>query len=62
MSETNLTIKERLAAVEARIAAACSRAGRPREAVTLIAVSKTHPAEDVLEAMCAGQLVFGENR
>ena len=62
MSETNLTLKQRLAAVEARIAAACARAGRPREDVTLIAVSKTHPAEDVLDAMCAGQLVFGENR
>ncbi|MBR0092860.1 MAG: YggS family pyridoxal phosphate-dependent enzyme [Lachnospiraceae bacterium] len=62
MSETNLTLKERLAAVEERIAAACARAGRPREDVTLIAVSKTHPAEEVLHAMQAGQLVFGENR
>lgn len=62
MSETNLRLKERLAAVEARIAAACARAGRPREDVTLIAVSKTHPAEDVLDAMQAGQTVFGENR
>ena len=45
-----------------RIAAAASRAGRRPEDVTLVAVSKTHPAEAVLAALGAGQLHFGENR
>ena len=41
--------------------AACAAAKRPREAVQLLAVSKTFPAEAVLEAIAAGQLAFGEN-
>lgn len=41
--------------------AACAAAKRPREAVQLLAVSKTFPAEAVLEAIVAGQLAFGEN-
>lgn len=56
------SIREQVQAVEARIAAACARAGRPRESVTLIAISKTHPAEAVLEAVAAGVRHFGENR
>ena len=36
-------------------------AGRPRSTVQLLAVSKTFPAESVLEAMAAGQRAFGEN-
>jgi hypothetical protein len=55
-------IASRLAAVKARIAEACARAGRDPAAVTLVAVSKTHPAEAVLAALGAGQDVFGENR
>ena len=51
-----------LAAVHARIAAACARAGRAAETVTLIAVSKTQPAAAVRAAAAAGQAVFGENR
>jgi len=51
-----------LSAVRARIAAAASRAGRPPDAVRLVAVSKTHPAEAVLAAIAAGQALFGENR
>lgn len=46
-----------LHAVQSRIAAAAR--GR---SVTLVAVSKTHPAEAVREALAAGQKVFGENR
>ncbi len=36
--------------------------GGERDAVTLVAVSKTRPVEDVLAAIAAGQRVFGENR
>ena len=55
-------IARNLAAVKARIADACARAGRAPEAVTLVAVSKTHPAEAVEAALAAGQACFGENR
>ena len=44
------------------IAASCVQAGRDPLEVTLVAVSKTHPADAVREAIAAGQLVFGENR
>jgi pyridoxal phosphate enzyme (YggS family) len=53
---------ERLAEVRAAIAKAAALAGRPAEAVTLIAVSKTHGAEAILPLIAAGQRVFGENR
>lgn len=48
--------------VQERVAEACERASRPREDVTLIAVSKTVTAETVRAAYDAGQRVFGENR
>lgn len=48
-------------AVEARVAAACSRAGRAREAVRLVAVSKLHPPELVRLAWALGHRDFGEN-
>lgn len=51
-----------LAAVRARLAAACAAAGRPTGAVELLAVSKTHPADAVRAAHAAGQRAFGENR
>jgi pyridoxal phosphate enzyme (YggS family) len=51
-----------LAAIRARIAAAATAAGRGADAVTLVAVGKTHPAEAVHAALLAGQHVFGENR
>jgi pyridoxal phosphate enzyme (YggS family) len=51
-----------LAAVHARIDAAARAAGRLAEEVTLVAVGKTHPAEEVRAALVAGQRVFGENR
>ena len=51
-----------LAAVRACIAAACRDAGRPDNAVSLVAVSKTHPAAMVEAALAAGQSHFGENR
>ncbi len=49
-------------AVKARMAAACARAGRDPASVTLLAVTKFHPAEAVLEAYAAGVRHFGENR
>jgi pyridoxal phosphate enzyme (YggS family) len=52
------SIAENLAALHARIAAA----SRPDQHVTLVAVSKTKPAEAVIEALRYGQSVFGENR
>lgn len=48
--------------VEKRIAEACERAGRPRESVQLIAVSKTKPVPDLMEALNYGHNVFGENK
>ena len=51
---------ERYAALQARIAAAAARAGRPPP--TLVAVSKTYPGTDVQTLLNAGQLHFGENR
>ncbi len=56
------TVAANLARVRARIADAALRAGRRAEDVTLVAVSKTHPADAVRAALAAGQLVFGENR
>ena len=54
-------IADNLELINARIAAACEQAGRPRDSVRLIAVSKTKPAEMVAEAYAAGQRLFGEN-
>lgn len=51
-----------LAAVRGRIERACQRSGRSSADVTLIAVTKTWPAETVLAAMEAGLADFGENR
>lgn len=62
MTEQAAAIAERLAEVRGRIAEAARRAGRDPAAVTLVAVSKTHPAEAVAAALAAGQRVFGENR
>lgn len=51
-----------LAAVNDRIAQAAKIAQRRAEEITLIAVSKTHPAERIVPLIEAGQKVFGENR
>lgn len=55
-------LKDQLMEVEERIQAACDRAGRNREEVTLIAVSKTKPLEVLEEAYGLGVRVFGENK
>ncbi len=61
-SDPVLGIAERVAAVRIRMAEACSRASRPVNSVTLIAVSKTHPPEAIMPAIAAGIRDFGENR
>lgn len=55
-------LKDQLQEVEKRIQAACDRAGRKREEVTLIAVSKTKPVETLQEAYDLGVWIFGENK
>lgn len=59
MSDT--TPVERLQEVRAGIARAASDYGRDPASVTLVAVSKTFPAEDVEPVLAAGQRIFGEN-
>ena len=59
--EAGTGIEENLKLVRGNIAAACERSGRRPEDVTLIAVSKTKPFSDVMEAWKAGVTHFGEN-
>ncbi|MEK6246394.1 MAG: YggS family pyridoxal phosphate-dependent enzyme, partial [Pseudomonadota bacterium] len=54
-------IHDNLQAVQGRIARAAAAAGRDPLSVTLLAVSKTHPAALVEQALDAGQRAFGEN-
>jgi hypothetical protein len=61
-NERSSELADRLAAVRARIAAACAAAGRDEGEVTLIAVTKTYPASDVLALASLGVTNFGENR
>lgn len=51
-----------IAAIRARIEAAAARSGRNPGDIKLIAVSKTHPAEVLREALAGGVKVFGENK
>jgi pyridoxal phosphate enzyme (YggS family) len=55
-------IRANIEAVERRIVAACDRAGRRREEVTLVAVSKTFDAAAASAAIAAGITNLGENR
>ncbi len=55
-------IVEQITAVRERIAQAAARAGRDAHRIRLIAVSKTHPAARVQQALAAGVNEFGENR
>jgi PLP dependent protein len=57
-----MNIAENLERVEQAIAEACRGAGRAREDVELMAVSKTYPAETIAEAAGLGLTLFGENR
>ncbi|MES9897510.1 MAG: YggS family pyridoxal phosphate-dependent enzyme [Sedimenticola sp.] len=57
----NNPIHERLQQVKERIAEAVAHCSRAKSSIQLLAVSKTRPAEDILEAFATGQLCFGES-
>lgn len=57
-----MSIAENLASIEKNMNSACQRAGRKRDCVKLVAVSKTKPNQLIAEAIEAGQLEFGENK
>jgi uncharacterized pyridoxal phosphate-containing UPF0001 family protein len=57
-----MSIAENLALLHEQIAQSCRRAGRSEDEVALMAVSKVHPVEVILEAYECGQRLFGENR
>src|SRR5215468_2162836 len=59
---TPASIRENLLRIQEKIAAAAARSGRRAEDITLIGVSKTHPAIAIQEAYQAGVRHFGENR
>ncbi|MEU8518563.1 YggS family pyridoxal phosphate-dependent enzyme [Streptomyces sp. NBC_01216] len=62
MTGRKAELAENLARVERRIAAACAAAGRAREEVTLIVVTKTYPASDVRSLHELGVRDVAENR
>jgi pyridoxal phosphate enzyme (YggS family) len=62
VSESNKGIAENIARVCERIASAATKCGRAADSITLIAVSKTMPAEAIRAAHAAGVRHFGENR
>ncbi|WP_221360295.1 YggS family pyridoxal phosphate-dependent enzyme [Streptomyces beigongshangae] len=62
MTDRRTELAANLARVEERIAAACAAAGRKREEVTLIVVTKTYPAEDVRILAELGVRHVAENR
>jgi len=55
-------ISEQLKQIRQRLQSACERVGRDTSSARLVAVSKTFPAEDIQEAISAGQLCFGESK
>ncbi|OLB35613.1 MAG: YggS family pyridoxal phosphate enzyme [Acidobacteria bacterium 13_2_20CM_57_17] len=59
---TPTSVRQNLQRIQERIAGAAARAGRKAAEITLIAVSKTHPASAIREAYEAGIRHFGENR
>jgi pyridoxal phosphate enzyme (YggS family) len=61
-AEAPADLRERLLEVRARINAAAQRSNRDPESITLVAVSKTHPAVIIREAIAAGVTDLGENR
>lgn len=56
------SVAANLADVKARSRAAAVDAGRPAEAVTVVAITKAHGREPIIPALEAGHRVFGENR
>ncbi|HUB87417.1 MAG TPA: YggS family pyridoxal phosphate-dependent enzyme, partial [Verrucomicrobiae bacterium] len=57
-----MSLAENFASVQQQIRVACERAGRVADSVTLLAVSKTHPAEMIQAAVDCGQIFFGESK
>jgi PLP dependent protein len=57
-----MSIADNLAHLHEQIAEACRQSNRSESEVALMAVSKVHPVEVILEAYAAGQRLFGENR
>jgi pyridoxal phosphate enzyme (YggS family) len=60
--DTSVALRENLERIEEQIAAACRVAGRPRDSVALMAVSKMHPASSIIAAAALGIRLFGENK
>ncbi len=56
------SVSQNLEDVREQIAQAVAKAGRDMEDIELVAITKTHPAEKVREAIEAGQTLFGESR
>src|SRR5438128_2752765 len=56
------SIAENLERVREQVARAAAKVGRAASDVELVAITKTHPAEKVREAIEAGQILFGESR
>jgi len=57
-----MSLAENLETIQSRIRAACARAGRTEDSVTLLAVSKSHPPETICALADCGQIFFGENK
>ncbi|MGD9872849.1 MAG: YggS family pyridoxal phosphate-dependent enzyme [Kiritimatiellia bacterium] len=57
-----MSVQENISQIREQMAAACARAGREPDSVQLVAVSKMHGWESVIEAVECGQKVFGESR
>jgi PLP dependent protein len=57
-----MSIADNLTRLHEQIAEACHRGNRSQDEVALMAVSKVHPVEAILEAYAAGHRLFGENR
>jgi PLP dependent protein len=57
-----MSLASNLARIREQIAGACRHANRPEAEVALMAVSKMHPPDAVMEAYAAGLRLFGENR
>lgn len=62
MKSMTVDLSSNLAAIRERISRAAARCGRDPADVKLVAVSKTHPASVLREAIAAGMTVFGENK
>jgi hypothetical protein len=57
-----MSTSDNIAAIRQRIETAAKRAGRKPEEIALMAVTKTHPPEQIRQAYAAGIRLFGENR